>query len=138
MRKKIGLFSVFLWLAATALPGLAGAEVGWQARKTIITDQAPLAIQVSADGQRTFILSEGGNLGIYDNNAKMIDNIKVDPSTNSLSVDGNGGRVFLGNAKNSTVNEFLIEYIAEFDNTGSPFLGKSEAPIVLTFFSDFQ
>ena len=138
MNKKTGLFSLFLLLAATTLPGFVRAEVDWQARKTIKTEQAPLDIHVTADGKRTFILTEGGRLEIYDSNARIIDTIEVDPATNILSADGTGGRVFLGNSKNSSVHELRIEYIADFSYGGSPFLGNSEAPIVLAVFSDFQ
>jgi hypothetical protein len=138
MTKKIGLFSIVLLLAAATLPASGRAEVAWQARQTIKTATPPLSINVTADGQRTFILTEGGRLEIYDNNARIIDTIDVDPAMKLLSVDGAGGRVFLGNVKNSSVHELQIEYIADFDNTGSPFMGNSEAPVVLAFFSDFQ
>jgi hypothetical protein len=138
MTKKIGLFSIVLLLAAAILPGGGRTEVVWQARQTIKPAKAPLSINVTADGQRTFILTEGGRLEIYDDNARIIDTIAVDPAMKLLSVDGTGSRVFLGNAKNSSVDELLIEYIANFDNTGSPFQGKSEAPVALTIFSDFQ
>jgi len=138
MIKKLSIFSVFLIFAASFLPGISQAEVNWQARKTIKTDQKPLDIKVSADGKHTFILTEGGRLEIYDNMAKIIDTIEVDPAIDLLSVDGVGGRVFLGNSKANSIQELSIEYVADFNLTGSPFLGKKDAPIVLTFFSDFQ
>ena len=138
MIKKTSLFSIFLLLAATLMPGFIRAEVNWQARETIKTGQAPLDIHVTADGKRTLILTEGGKLQIYDSKARLIDTIEVDPATNILSADGIGGRVFLGNSKTNSVHEILIEYIADFNYSGSPFLGNSEAPVVLAFFSDFQ
>ena len=138
MIKKTSLFSIFLLLAAAILPGFIQAEVNWQARETIKTGQAPLDIHVTADGKRTLILTEGGQLQIYDSNARLIDTIKVDPAMDILSADGTGGRVFLGNSKTNSVHELRIEYIADFNYGGSPFLGNSEAPIVLAFFSDFQ
>lgn len=138
MYKKISLLSIFLLLISSVLPGFVGAEVKWKARKTIETNKTPLAIQVTADGKRTFILTEGGDLQIYDNNARKIDTIKVDPAMNLLSADATGSRVFLSNSKNSSVHELLIEYIADFDYSGSPYHGNNEAPVVLAFFSDFQ
>jgi len=138
MRKTTTIFAALLLLLAATLPGPVKAEVDWQARKAIKTGKTPLDIQVTADGNRTFILTEGGRLEIYDINAALIDTIAVDPNMNLLSADGTGDRVFLGNSKDNTVHELLIEYVAEFNNEGSPFLGKSNAPVVLTFFSDFQ
>jgi hypothetical protein len=124
--------------AAIVLPGVAKAEVDWQTRNTIKTKKTPIDIQITADGKKTFILTEGGRLEIYDSNAAMIDSIKVDPDMNILSADGTGMRVFLGNSKNNSVHELLIETIAEFNYEGSPYLGKKEAPVVLAVFSDFQ
>jgi hypothetical protein len=132
------IFSVYLLLATTILPGFGQAEVDTQTRNTIRTGQPPLDVQVSADGNRTFILTKGGRLEIYDNNAKIIDTIKVDPATNTLSTDGTGGRIFLGSSKNSKVTEMLIEYVAKLSYDGSPFKGNIEAPVVLAVFSDFQ
>lgn len=138
MMKTTSFFSIFLLFATTILPGFVQAEVNWQTRKTIKTGQTPLDIHVTADGKRTFILTEGGKLQIYDNNARLIDTIEIDPSMDILSADATGGRVFLGNSKNNSVHELLIEYVAEFSYEGSPFMGNSEAPVVLAFFSDFQ
>ncbi|MEN8133929.1 MAG: hypothetical protein ABFS18_00140 [Thermodesulfobacteriota bacterium] len=138
MIKMTSLFSVFLLLAASIFPGFIQAEVNWQARETIKTGQTPLDIHVTADGKRTLIITEGGKLQIYDNNARLIDTIEVDPAIDILSADGTGGRVFLGNSKTNSVVELRIEYIADFSYDGSPFLGNNEAPVVLAFFSDFQ
>lgn len=138
MMKKTSLFSIFLLLATIILPGFVQAEVNWQTRKIIKTGQTPLDIHVTADGKRTFILTEGGKLQIYDNNARLIDTIEIDPGMDILSADATGGRVFLGNSRDNIVHELLIEYVAEFSYEGSPFMGNSAAPVVLAFFSDFQ
>ena len=138
MNKKTNICSILLLLAATTLPGFAQAEVDWQTRNTIKTDHPPLDIHVTADGKRTFILTEGGKLQIYDNNARLIDTIEIDPSMDTLSADATGGRVFLGNSTSNSVHELLIEYVAKFSYEGSPFKGNNEAPVVLSFFSDFQ
>lgn len=138
MIKKINALSVLLLIVAAAWTGLAQAEVAWQTRNSIKTAEKPLDIQVTADGQRTFILTAGGKLLIYDSDAKLIDTLAIDPAIDLLSADATGARVFLGNSKNSSVDELLIEYVADFDYIGSPFMGKSEAPVVIAVFSDFQ
>ena len=138
MIKTTSLFSIFLLLSTAILPGFVQAEVNWQTRKTIKTEQTPLDIHITADGKRTFILTGGGKLQIYDNNASLIDTIEIDPSMDLLSADATGGRVFLGNSQNNSVHELLLEYVAKFSYEGSPFMGNSNAPVVLAFFSDFQ
>lgn len=138
MKKMTSLFSVFLLLATITLPGLAQAEVDWQAGKTIKTEQTPRAIHVTADGKQTFILTQGGKLQIYDSNAQIVDTIEVDPAMDLLSADGTGSRVLLGNSKTNAINELSIEYVADFNYDRSPFMGAKDAQIVLAVFSDFQ
>ena len=138
MNKKISMFSFFLLLVSMVLPCFALGEVNWQARNTIKTKQTPLDIQISADGKKTFILTEGGKLEIYGSNATIIDTIEVDPAINSISVDGSGSRVLMNNPKTNSVERITVEYIASFNNQGSPFMGNANAPIVLAVFSDFQ
>jgi len=136
MKKTFCLFSIFLLLAT--LPGFAGAEVDWQARTTIKPGTPPIDIAISADGKQTFVLSEGGKLQIYDPQGKLIDTIEVDPAMNRISSDGSGNRLLLSSTKNGTVHELQIEYFVNLSYDGSPFLGSSDAPVVLAVYSDFQ
>jgi hypothetical protein len=136
MKKTFCLFSIFLLL--TSLPGLAGAGVDWQAKNTIKPDSAPIDIAISADGKQTFVLTEGGKLRIYNPQGKLIDTIEVDPAMNRISSDASGNRVLISSTKNGTVNELQIEYVANLSYDGSPFIGSSDAPVVLAVFSDFQ
>ena len=136
MKKTFCLFSIFLLL--TSLPGLAGAGVDWQAKNTIKPDSAPIDIAISADGKQSFVLTEGGKLQIYDQQGKLIDTIEVDPAMNRISSDASGNRLLISSTKNSTVNEIQIEYVTNLSYDGSPFIGNSEAPVVLAVFSDFQ
>ena len=136
MKKTVCLFSIFLLLFT--LPGFAVAGVDWQATNSIKTDSPPIDIAISADGKQTFVLSEGGKMQIYDPQGKLIDTIEVDPAMNRISSDGSGNRLLLSSTKNGTVNELQIEYVANLDYEGSPFIGKSDAPVVMAVFSDFQ
>lgn len=136
MKKTFCLFSIFLLL--TSLPGLAGAGVDWQAKTTIKPDSAPIDVAISADGKQTFVLTEGGKLQIYNPQGKLIDTIEVDPAMNRISSDASGNRVLISSTKNGTVNELQIEYVSNLSYDGSPFIGSSDAPVVLAVFSDFQ
>ena len=136
MKKTFCLFSIFLLL--TSLPGLAGAGVDWQAKNTIKPDSPPIDIAISAEGKQSFVLTEGGKLHIYNQQGKLIDTIEVDPSMNRISSDASGNRLLISSTRNSTVNEIQIEYVSDLSYDGSPFIGNSEAPVVLAVFSDFQ
>ena len=136
MKKFFCIFSVYLLIAT--LPGLAGAGVDWQARTTIKPDGAPIDVAISADGKQTFVLSEGGKLQIYDPQGKLIDTIEVDPTMNRIASDGSGSKLLLSSTKNGTVNEIQVEYVVNLSYDGSPFIGSSDAPVVMAVFSDFQ
>ena len=136
MKKTFCLFSIFLLL--TSLPGLAGAGVDWQAKNTIKPDSPPIDIAISAEGKQSFVLTEGGKLHIYNQQGKLIDTIEVDPYMNRISSDASGNRLLISSTRNSTVNEIQIEYVSDLSYDGSPFIGNSEAPVVLAVFSDFQ
>jgi hypothetical protein len=136
MKKTFCLFSIFLLL--TSLPGLAGAGVDWQAKNTIKPDSAPIDVAISADGKQTFILTEAGKLQIYDPQGKLVDTIEVDPAMDRISSDASGNRVVVSSSKKGTVHELQIEYVSNLSYDGSPFIGNSDAPVVLAVFSDFQ
>ena len=120
------------------MPGTLFADVDWQARSTLKTSSKPIDVAVTADGKYTFILGENGKLFIYTAQGTLYDTIEVNPDMKKVDVDGTGNRVFLSNYKTSSVHELVIDYVAELDYTGSPFLGNAEAPVVLAVFSDFQ
>lgn len=137
MKKLIPLSFLLLFIALPA-PTVQGGVL-WQAGPSVKTAAPPLDVAVSADGKRTFVLTEGGQLAIYNNaDGSNLDTIKVDPALDRLSVTGDGGWLFLTSRENGTLTPLALDYQFDLDYTDSPFLGKADAPVVLAFFSDFQ
>lgn len=119
-------------------PAPALAEVDWQASPALKTATPPLDVAISADGERTFVLAEGGKVLIYDPAGKLTDSLDVDPAMDRIAADGNGGRLLLSSHRNGAAYQLDLSYRYTLDYSDSPFMGKAEAPVVLAFFSDFQ
>ena len=134
------IFSILLSLIVMSsfLAGSVSASVEWQTGGSIKTGKPPVDLAVTADGKYTYVLAKGGTLYIYNASGSLSDTITVSADFNTVATDGTGSRVYLGNSKKSIVQEIRITYRAELSEVGSPFLGKSDAPVVLAVFSDFQ
>lgn len=134
MKKQLLL--TLLCLGLLARP--AAADIEWQAGPPLKTTAPPLAVATSADGSRTFVLVEGGQVQIFDQAGNLRDTIPVDPAMDHLTSDAEGQRLIVSSRQKGTAQPIDISYRFPFDYTDSPFLGKAEAPVVLALFSDFQ
>jgi DNA-binding beta-propeller fold protein YncE len=136
--KNIFRILLSLMMLSFFMAGGVSASVEWQTGGSIKTGQPPIDLAVSADGKYTFVLTKGGELKIYTANGSLTDTISISAEFDTVATDGSGSRVYLGNSKKSTVQEIRITYRAKFSEVDSPFLGKSDAPVVMAVFSDFQ
>ncbi|MEN8142426.1 MAG: hypothetical protein ABFQ82_02375 [Thermodesulfobacteriota bacterium] len=136
--KHIFRILLSLMILSSFLAGSVSASVEWRTGGSIKTGTPPVDLAVTADGKFTFVLTKGGELQIYSASGKLSDTITVSADFDTVATDGSGSRVYLGSSKNSTVQELRITHRAQFSEVGSPFLGKSDAPVVLAVFSDFQ
>lgn len=135
--KNIFRILLSLLFLAPFLTGSVSASVEWRTGGSIKTSKPPIDLAVSADGKWTYVLTRG-ELQIYSASGALSDAIPVSADFNTVATDGAGSRIYLGSSKKSTIQEIRISHREEFNATGSPFLGKSGAPIVLASFSDFQ
>ena len=136
--KNVFTFLLSLMIMSSFLAGSVSASVEWQTGGSIKTGKPPVGLAVTADGKYTFVLTKGGELQIYSQSGNLSDTITVSADFDTVATDGTGNRVYLGNSKKSIVQEIRITHRAELSDAGSPFLGKSDAPVVLAVFSDFQ
>jgi DNA-binding beta-propeller fold protein YncE len=133
---KLILVSIFL-LALTATSYVfAAVEINIQ--KTLKTDGVPVDIVVSQDGNRTFVLTDIGNVLIYDQIGNLTDSVKIGPHIDRIEIDPRGGRLFAASRQNKTVEIITLDFIYEINTLDSPSKGPLEAPIVIAVFSDFQ
>jgi len=133
---KFSLATVFLTVLTTASWVLAAVEITPQ--KTLKTDGVPVDIAVSQDGNLTFVLTDNGNVLIYDRTGNLTDTVKIGPHIDQIEIGPRGERLFVTSRKNKTVEIMTLDFIHEINTLGSPTKGPPEAPMVIAVFSDFQ
>ena len=133
--------SVVLLLIPVILLSLSSqihGAVEWDVTKTLNIEKTPLDVAVSLDGSWVFVLTDKGSLLIYSREGELEDEVPVGKHVDDIEVGPEADRLFLRSQKNKTVQILLLEFIQDFDNTGSPFKGRVDAAVEIAVFSDFQ
>ena len=116
----------------------ASAAVEWSILKTLKLEAAPIDVAVSADGRRTFVLTDQGKIIIYGPNAVEEDAIDVGADVDKIRVGPEGDILFLNSRTDKSVKVISLDFIQNINVSGSPFKGPADAPIVIAVFDDFQ
>jgi DNA-binding beta-propeller fold protein YncE len=106
--------------------------------KEIKTEGKPLDIAISADGQKTYVLLEGGIVQIFGANGMSQGTIEVSKSVVGIGASPNGETLVLVDRDNSFIKAVTLDYLVDINIEGSPFKGPADAPIVIAEFSCFQ
>jgi len=114
------------------------ASVNWKIYKTIDLENTPLDVVSSANGKWIFILSENNTILIYSNNGYLKDKIHIKGDISQIQAGPREDILLLTSKKNRSVQVLKLEFIQEIDTLGSSFLGNSDAPVVITVFTDYQ
>jgi len=124
---------VFLMIASWSQ---AAVEITLE--KTLQIEAVPIDVKVSTDGRSTYVLTDDGNVVIFDNLGNRQDTIKVGPHINQIEIDPSGERLFATSRQNKTVEIMLLDFISIIDTAGSAFKGAENAPVTIAVFSEFQ
>lgn len=133
---KFSLASVLVTVLTTASWVFAAVEINLQT--TLTTDGAPVDMAVSQDGNLTFVLTDNGNVLIYDRIGKLTDTVAIGPHIDQIEIGPLGERLFAASRQNKTVEIITLDFIRQINTLGSPSKGPLEAPVVIAVFSDFQ
>ncbi|MGB5746786.1 MAG: hypothetical protein WBM69_07385 [Desulfobacterales bacterium] len=125
-------------LLLLAIPFQAGAEVEWRIENTLRTGQPPLDVAVSPDGKSIFVLTADGSILIYDSDGQLEDTIKVGAHIDQIRVGPGGEQLYATSRQNQTVEVIALNFIRKINLMGSPSKGRTDAPVVVAVFSDFQ
>lgn len=136
--KKTHFLPALLLITLCLASQPAAAALEWQSGPALKTAAAPIDVTISADGNRTFVLTEGGKIHIYDQAGKLSESMEVDPNTDHIATNGDGNLLIISSSKSGVAQQIEISYRFPFDYKDSPFLGNADAPVVLAVFSDFQ
>jgi DNA-binding beta-propeller fold protein YncE len=133
---KFSLATVILTVITAASWVFAAVEIKLQ--KTLTTDGVPVDVVVSQDGNLTFVLTDNGNVLIYDQIWNLTDTVKIGPHIDQIEIGPRGERLFAASRQNKTVQIITLDFIHEINTLGSPSKGPHEAPVTIAVFSEFQ
>jgi len=133
---KFRLILVAIVFVITASWVQAAVEISLQ--NTLRTEAVPIDLTVSTDGRSTFVLTDDGNVVVYDNQGQQTDTIKVGSHINQIEIGPSGERLFATSRQNKTVEIILLNFISPINTVGSVFKGPENAPVTIAVFSEFQ
>ena len=134
-RSAILMLAVLLVLAASA--GTM-AEVEWNVVQSLSLDSAPRDVTVTLDGRTLYVLTEKGDILVYDNQGNLKETIAIGPDADSLKIGQNEDVLYVISRKKKTIETIQLDFIKQINIEGAPFQGPADAPVVIAVFSDFQ
>ena len=145
MKKTLTLCALLLLSAAQA-PAADTPAQSAQSNASLVTSQLatwklnvkPRAFAQSLDNQLVFVLGEDSKVHIYaaaDGVEKG--SVPVAKETVAIDIAPRGEMLFLVDS-NKNYTALDISFAQDIDTTGSPFIGRKDAPVTLVVFSDFQ
>ena len=133
---KSCLILIVMFFVAGAAGVQAAVEISLE--KTLQTGAAPIDVTVSPDGRSTFVLTDDGNVMVYDNLGNLKDTIKIGSHIDQIEIDPGGERLFASSRQNKTVEIILLTFISDIDTATSASKGPENAPVTIAVFSEFQ
>lgn len=134
--KMLKVLIVTLILAIAASVGSATLE--WEILRTLKLDSPPLDIAIAPDGKSVYILTDKGDIQIYDLDGRLKDKIEIREPVDQIKVGPGGDQLFVTDRQNKTVKVIKLDFIRQITINGSPFKGPEDAPVVIADFSDFE
>ena len=116
----------------------ATAEVQWDVIQSLTLDSTPRDVTVTLDGRTLYILTEKGDILVYDNKGNLKDTISIGPHADSLKIGQNEDVLYVISRKKKTIETVQLVFIRQINIEGAPFQGPADAPVVIAVFSDFQ
>ncbi len=132
------LASLFTGQAFAAANTTTPSKIVWDVEKTWNLPAKPLDIAYTLDGKRVFILTDQHTVLVYDNLGELTGSIAVDKGVSAIDIAPRGERLFLINQETKAFSDLTIDFIADINTVGSPFLGSAKAPVIIAVFTDFQ
>jgi hypothetical protein len=95
-------------------------------------------LAVAADGTFTFVLTDHGEVAVYDAAGTRIQTMNVGSGYERLDYDSNGNRLVLGGSGQQELKVITLVMRYDIDTEASPYRGPQDAPVTIAVFNDFQ
>lgn len=131
---KVLIVTLILAIAAS----VGSATLEWEILRTLKLDSPPLDMAIAPDGKSVYILTDKGDIQIYDLDGRLKDKIEIREPVDQIKVGPGGDQLFVTDRQNKTVKVIKLDFIRQITINGSPFKGPEDAPVVIADFSDFE
>ena len=138
MIRKISILWIIMLLLMVASGAMGSETVEWEVLNTLELEASPLDVAISPDGKSVFVLTDEGNIYIYEVNGGLTDKIEIGETIDQIKLDPQGMLLFATSRQNKTVKVIELDFIKQISTQGSPYKGLEDSPIVIADFSDFQ
>ena len=118
---------------ASSSPG-----VQWQVENSWKLPAKPIDLVYSLDGQRVFILTDQQQVLVYGADGSLHGKIDVKKGVSAIDIAPRGERLYLLNNNDNSFTDLSVDFVVNIDVTGSPFVGRADAPVTIAVFTDFQ
>jgi DNA-binding beta-propeller fold protein YncE len=125
----------FMFIAAVSTP-FAGVNMDIQHKLTL--DNPPLDVVASPDGKFIFVLTDTGDISVFDRKGILQNKIHVGDEVDQIKMGPQGNRLFVTSRSKKAIQIIDLDFFVEIDTADSPTKGPRNAPVVLAVFSDFQ
>jgi len=133
---KSCLILIVTVLLTTVIRVHAAVETSLQ--NTLQIEAVPIDVAVSPDGRSTFVLTDEGNVAVYNDLGKLNETIKVGSHIDQIEIGPGGERLFATSRQNKTVEIILLDFISNIETKNAVFKGPENAPVTIAVFSEFQ
>lgn len=133
--KLLLLFTFALFFAA-GTASFAGVNMDLQHKLTL--EDPPLDVVATPDGKYMFVLTNKGNISVFDQDGVLQNKIHVGDGVDQIRMDPKGSRLFVSSRTEKTVRIIALDFFVEINTADAPYKGPNNAPLVFAVFSDFQ
>lgn len=98
----------------------------------------PIDMVPSLDGKYFYILTESGEVFVYDKRGNLQGRIPVDEGVTSIGVAPQGQLLYLMDENKHLVSIMSVNFVVNIDISGSPFRGPAAAPVTIAVYADFE
>lgn len=124
--------------AETISPEGQDNKLEWQVISNWQIDGTPVDLVHSLDGKLVFVLDNQHRVQVYDTNGKLQGRIPVGEGVTAIDIAPQGEALYLIDNKANSFTRVSVGYMYEVDVTGSPIMGKADAPVTVAVFTDFE